>query len=88
VTMTTIITGPSVLFVVRALGEATVSGTVYEAKTSFVETVGPSVTWHQTTKSLLDFHEIRRRRSQRRPSLSFVKIGSLMPYLVAYRPVS
>ena len=37
-TMATIITGPSVLFEVRALGEA---------KTSLMETVGPSVTWHQ-----------------------------------------
>ena len=45
--MTTIITGPFVLFEVRALGEATVSGVLYEAKTPFVETVSPSVTWHQ-----------------------------------------
>jgi len=63
VTMTTIITGPSVLSEVRALGEATVSGVLYEAKTSFVETVGPSMTWHQPLNLLLDFHEIRHRRS-------------------------
>ena len=62
-TMTTIITGPSVLSEVRALGEATVSGVLYEAKTSFVETVGPSMTWHQPLNLLLDFHEIRHRRS-------------------------
>jgi hypothetical protein len=63
VTMATIITWPSVLFEVRAVGEATVSGVLYEAKTSFVETVGPSVTWHQPLNRLLDFHEIRHRRS-------------------------
>jgi hypothetical protein len=63
VTMATIITGPSVLFEVSALGEATVSGVLYEAKTSFMETVGPSVTWHQPLNRLLDCHEIRRRRS-------------------------
>jgi len=32
VTMATFITGPSVLLEVRALGEATVSGVLYEAK--------------------------------------------------------
>lgn len=62
-TMATIITGSSLVFEVRALGEATFSGVLYEAKTSFVETVGPSVTWHQPLNLLLDFHEIRHRRS-------------------------
>lgn len=63
VTMATIITGPFVLFEVRALADVTVSGVLYEARTSFVETVGPSVTWYQPLKRLSDFHEIRRRRS-------------------------
>lgn len=61
--MATIITGPSLLFEVRALGKATFSVVLYEANTSFVETVGPSMTWHQPLNLLLDFHKIRHRHS-------------------------